>query len=45
MLGPILFNIFINDNPKINEFPEITTRTTIHADDVQLLFSGTLIYI
>ena len=35
------FNIFINDNPKINSLPEITTSTTIYADDVQLLFSGT----
>ena len=25
----------------INTFPEITTSTTIYADDVQLLFSGT----
>ena len=36
MLGPILFNIFINDIPKINSLPEITTSTTIYADDVQL---------
>ena len=33
--------IFINDIPKINSLPEITTSTTIYADDVQLLFSGT----
>ena len=41
ILGPILFNIFINDIPQINTLPEITTSTTIYADDVQLLFSGT----
>ena len=42
ILGPILFNIFINDIPKINSWPEITTSATIYADDVQLLFfSGT----
>ena len=41
IFGPILFNIFINDIPKINSFPEITTSTTFYADDVQLLFSGT----
>ena len=40
ILGPILFNIFIYDIPKINSLPEITTSTTIYADDVQLLFSG-----
>ena len=40
-LGPILFNIFINDTPKINSLHEITTCITISADDVQLLFSGT----
>ena len=40
ILGPILFNIFINDIPKINSLPEITTSTTIYADDVQLFFSG-----
>ena len=40
ILGPILFNIFINDIPKINSLPEITTSTTIYADDLQLLFSG-----
>ena len=40
ILGPILFNIFINDIPKLNSLPEITTSTTIYADDVQLLFSG-----
>ena len=40
ILSPILFNIFINDIPKINSLPEITTSTTIYADDVQLLFSG-----
>ena len=39
--GPILFNVFINDIPKINSLAEITTSTTIYADDVQLLFSGT----
>ena len=33
--------IFINDIPKINSFPEITTSATIYADDVQLLFRGT----
>ena len=37
ILGPILFNIFINDIPDINSLPEITTSTTIYADDVQLL--------
>ena len=36
----VLLNIFINDIPKINSLPEITTSTSIHADDVQLLFSG-----
>ena len=41
ILGPILFNIFINHIPKINLLPEITTSTTIYADDVQHLFSGT----
>ena len=41
ILGPILFNIFINDITKINLLPEITTSTAIYADDVQLLFSGT----
>ena len=41
ILGPILFNIFIDDIPKINSLPEITTSTTIDADDVQLLSSGT----
>ena len=41
ILGPIFFNIFITDIPKINSLPEITTSTTIYADDVQLLFSGT----
>ena len=41
ILGSILFNIFINDIPKINSLPEITTITTSYADDVQLLFSGT----
>ena len=25
ILGPIIFNIFINDIPKINSLPEITT--------------------
>ena len=34
-------NIFINDIPKINSLPEVTTSTTIYADDVQLLFNGT----
>ena len=33
ILGPILFNIFINDIPKINSLPEITTNTTIYADE------------
>ena len=42
ILGKILFCIFINDIPKINSLPGITTSTTIYADDVQLLFSGTL---
>ena len=41
ILGPILFDIFINAIPKINSLPEITTSTTIYADYVQLLFSGT----
>ena len=41
ILGPILFNIFINGIPKINSLPEITTSTTNYADDVQLLFGGT----
>ena len=41
ILGPILFNIFIKDIPKIHSLPEITTSSTIYADDVQLLFSGT----
>ena len=40
ILGPILFNIFINDIPKINPSLEISTSTTIYADDVQLLLSG-----
>ena len=40
ILGPILYNIFINDMSKINSLQEITTTTTIYADDVQLLFSG-----
>ena len=40
MLGSILFNIFFNDISKINSLPEITTSTSIYADDVQLLFSG-----
>ena len=40
LLGPILFNIFINDIPEINSLPEITTITTTYADDVQLLFSS-----
>ena len=31
---------FLSDIPKINSLPEITTSTTIYADDVQLLFSG-----
>ena len=39
ILGPILFNILLNDIPKIN-LPEITTSTTIYADDVQLFFGG-----
>ena len=33
-------NICINDIPKINSLPEITTSTTIYADNVQLLFGG-----
>ena len=41
ILGPILFNIFINDIPKINSLPEIITSSTIYADDFQLLFSDT----
>ena len=41
ILGPILFNISIKDIPKIILSPGITTSTTIYADDVQLLFSGT----
>ena len=41
ILSPILFKIFINHIPKINSIPEISSRTTIYADDVQLLFSGT----
>ena len=41
ILGPILFNVFFNDIPKINSLPEITTSKTIYADDVQILFSGT----
>ena len=41
VLGPICFNIFINVIPTMNSLPEITTSTTINADDVQLLFSGT----
>ena len=41
ILCPILFNIFINDTPKINSSPGIITSTTIFADDIQLLFSGT----
>ena len=41
ILGPFLFNIFINDIPKINSLPEVTTSVTIYADDVQLFFSGT----
>ena len=41
ILGPILLNIFINDIPKVNSLPEITTSTTIYADDIQHLFSGT----
>ena len=36
----ILFNIFVNDIAKIYLSPGITTGTTIYADDVQLLFSG-----
>ena len=38
ILGPI--NIFINYILEINSLPDITTITTISADDVQLLFSG-----
>ena len=40
ILGPILFNIFINVSTKINSLAKITTSTTIYAEDVQLLFSG-----
>ena len=40
-MDPILFNIFINDIPKMNSLPEITTSTNIYANDVQLLLSGT----
>ena len=40
ILGQILFNIFINDFPKINSLPEMTNSSTIYADDVQLLFIG-----
>ena len=40
ILGSILFNIFINNIPKINSLTEITTSTTIYADDLHLLFSG-----
>ena len=40
ILYRILFNIITNDTPKMNSLPEITTSTTIYADDVQLLFSG-----
>ena len=36
ILGPIIFHIFINDIPKINSSPGITTSTTIWADDIQL---------
>ena len=39
-IGPIHINIFMNDIFKIYSLPEITTSTTIYADDVQLLFSG-----
>ena len=39
ILGPILFNIFINDIPKINSLPQITTSSD-DADDIQLLFGG-----
>ena len=45
ILGPILLNIFINDIPKINSLPEMSTSTTIYADDVQLLFSGSPNYL
>ena len=38
MSNPLL--IFINDIPKINSLLEITTSTTIYADNIQLLFSG-----
>ena len=41
ILGPILFDIFITDILKINLLPEIATSTTIHADDVEPLSSGT----
>ena len=41
ILGPILFNIFINYTLEINTLTGIKTNTTIYADAVQLLFSGT----
>ena len=41
ILGPILFNIFINDNLKIHSLTGITIGTPIYAVNVQLLFSGT----
>ena len=37
ILGPILFNIFVNDIIKINSSPGIKTSTIIYADNVQLL--------
>ena len=40
ILGPIFLTFFINDIPKINSLPEITTSTSIYADNVQLLFCG-----
>ena len=41
ILGPMFFNIFINVIPKMYSLPEITTGTTIYADEVQRLFSCT----
>ena len=41
ILGATLFNILINDIHKMNSLTEITTSTTIYADEVHLLFSGT----
>ena len=41
ILGPNLFSIFINDIPKLINYQGISTNTTIYADNVHLLFSGT----